>query len=92
MPSRANKPKRVSLQQPTDSTEQSILRTSVASWGGDQVSRGAWFNAKLKHAADTYEYKTLCLYGTVTTARGKTAVFSTDHALAHLRKRNVGSW
>ena len=62
----SNKSRRTTVQQ-TDSTEQSTLRSTVSNWSGDQVSRGAWFNAKLKNAADTFEFKTLCFYGTVTT-------------------------
>ena len=76
----------------TDSESSSVLRSNAAEWGGDQVSRGAWFNAKLKNAADVYEYKTLCFFGTVSTTRGKTAVFSAEHALNHLQKIGVGTW
>ena len=76
----------------TDSDASTVLRSNAAEWGGDQVSRGAWFNAKLKGAADVFEYKTLCFYGTVSTSRGKTAVFSTEHALNHLQKVGIGTW
>ena len=61
-------------------------------WAGDQVSRAPWFNAKLKEAANVYEYKTLVKHGTVSTPRGETACFSPEHAMEHLTKANVGDW
>lgn len=61
-------------------------------WAGDQVSRAPWFNARLKEAADVFEYKTLVKHGTVSTPRGETACFSPEHAMEHLTKANVGDW
>ena len=90
MSQRRTNNKQTSNTRQTDS-DKSILQSTAAEWGGDQVSRAAWFNTKLKHAADTFEFKTLCLYGTVPTSRGKTAVFSAEHAMEHLQKVNIGS-
>ena len=73
--------------------DQLVQSELIVLTGGFELARlDPWFNAKLKEAANVYEYKTLVKHGTVSTPRGETACFSPEHAMDHLTKSNVGDW
>ena len=62
-------------------------------WNGDQLHRASWFNTMIKEAQDVFKYKSLILSGTAPISnRGQVAVYSTDHAIEHARRLNLGTW